>query len=117
MKHIKTIRFGILSMLGVLMLALSGTGAANAQYYPPPGYYGGPPPGYYRHDGPPPGHYRRPPPRRYYDDGYSPYPRRIRIGTTCVTSRGNCSANGIPVGQGCKCYIPGFGTKRGEVPF
>lgn len=88
----------VLGATALTLLALSG---ASAQYYQPD-YYRGPPPGYY--GGPPPG---------YYGDGYA-RPRRMRMGSVCVTSRGACQQpNYSPVGGRCFCIIPGFGKKHG----
>lgn len=74
-------------------------GEAAAQYYPPPPYGGG--------------YYRPPPPPPYYGGGY--YGRPARLGQSCVTSRGSCYAYPSPIGSPCRCYIPGFGKKRGAV--
>lgn len=89
---------------------------AAAQYYYDP--YGRPAPRYYQpepdfwDDGyraPP--RYRRPPP-----PGYGHYPQqRQRVGQVCITSRGACQTHPMPVGAGCRCYIDGFGPKRGNI--
>ena len=92
--------------------------------------------GYYRYDEPPVYEERpyRGGPRDYYDRrdfedeyrgprrryGYDePYRgRRARIGGICVTSRGNCEAPGrAPINTPCRCYIPGFGEKRGAIGY
>ncbi len=100
--------------------AMASTPAA-AQYYPgwgppPGGYYGEP-----RYDP----RYRRPPPPPYGGGGYYGYPPRneyygrprTALRTICVTSRGNCSTGyPVPSGSPCRCHIPGFGEKRGQVP-
>lgn len=95
---------------------LSAPGGAQAQYYGG-GYYPPPPP-------PPPGYYRpRPdygPPPGYYGGGggYGGGYGRIRYGTICVTSRGQCSVGRpLPIQTGCSCYLPGFGQKRGAVGY
>lgn len=53
---------------------------------------------------------------RYGDD---PRPRRrAAVGSVCVTSRGSCDIGGyIPLGSGCRCRIPGFGSKGGYVRY
>lgn len=103
--------------LAALAAAFCMPTGASAQYYDPygDGYYRRPPP-------PPPGYYR---PRPEY--GYPPRPDygypppgygRARLGTICVTSRGNCSVGRpIPIQSPCGCYIPGFGQKRGAVGY
>lgn len=60
----------------------------------------------------------RPPRPRYYrrDYGYErPYYRQPRYGNICVTGRGDCPTQPLPLGSGCGCNIPGFGIKRGIV--
>lgn len=113
---------GSKAALGGLLLALGGTGIADAQYYYPPGAGGQyqAPPGY-RRPPPPPDYYRPPPPRRDYyrpppPPDYYGYSRRRAFGSVCVTARGSCSL-GRPVAMpsGCVCNIPGFGKKRGSV--
>ena len=56
---------------------------------------------------------------RPYDDGERrPLPPRYgrqRMGSVCVTSRGNCPAYPSPIQSPCRCDIPGFGPKRGNV--
>lgn len=43
------------------------------------------------------------------------YPR-VEIGYACVTSRGSCDlAPPRPAGTPCRCWTPGFGSKRGVV--
>jgi hypothetical protein len=102
-------------ILSLALLALTAGFAlpsgAQAQYYGG-GYYPAPPPP------PPPGYYRpRPdygPPPGYYGGGYG----RVRFGTICVTSRGQCSVGRpLPINTGCSCFIPGFGQKRGAVGY
>jgi hypothetical protein len=96
--------------------ALAASSAAMAQYYP--GYGGGG--GYeddngYRGGG---GYGGRP----RYDPGpgeyYEQRPRRARLGNICVTSRGNCDAGfAAPRNTPCRCYLPGFGEKRGAIGY
>lgn len=43
------------------------------------------------------------------------YRRVARFGNTCETSRGDCYVRPAPVGAGCRCAIPGFGVKRGNI--
>ncbi|KAA2237471.1 hypothetical protein [Salinarimonas soli] len=60
------------------------------------------------------------PRRRYYEqeEAYSPRPRRAgRFGQACETSRGTCYVNPQPIGSRCRCDIPGFGPKRGNVAY
>ncbi|TDR89862.1 hypothetical protein [Enterovirga rhinocerotis] len=80
-------------VLAVALTAIAASAVpASAQYYgpPPPGY------GYYDPYGPP---------RRY---------RAPRMSDVCATSRGSCPIGGfVPYGSSCRCFIPGFGYKRG----
>jgi hypothetical protein len=90
--------------LAVLMWSGAASAVALAQYYPPapppPGFY--PPPGYRPAPPPPPGYYRP--------------PRGQGVGYSCATSRGYCDLPGPrPLNSRCRCYIPGFGEKRGAV--
>lgn len=101
----------IAAVLAGALVSIAATGSAEAQYYPPQrdGYYrSAPPPGYYQER-------RRyaPPQERYY----APRPRPMPMGMGCVTSRGTCQYGPVQIGQGCKCYIPGFGMKRGHVQY
>ncbi|GJE15816.1 hypothetical protein [Methylobacterium marchantiae] len=120
-----TLRRTRLIALATLIAATGlGMGQAQAQvpHYPdygngrapygqtPYGY--GQPRGYDRSEG-----YGQP----YEDDGERrPLPRqygngRQRIGSVCVTARGNCPAYPSPIQTPCRCDIPGFGPKRGAV--
>lgn len=66
--------------------------------YPPP------PPPYWDHHRPPP------PPPPYWDRP----PRRW--GEACYTTRGTCELEeAAPRDAPCRCFIPGFGPKRGRV--
>ena len=88
---------------------IAGALPSQAQLFPgPPPLYPAPPP--YGAPPPPPIYGQRPyaPPRPYYQ------PRR-EVGYTCSTSRGACDIDGAYVGSGCRCYIPGFGSKGGSV--
>lgn len=104
-----------------VLTAAAGLGQAQAQvpHYPDDGYnrptydrppYGDDRPrGYDRYDG-----YARP----YEDDERRPLPPRYgrqRMGSVCVTSRGTCPAYPSPIQAPCRCDIPGFGPKRGNV--
>ncbi len=95
----------------ILTISLGLLGAMNgtpsmAQFYP---QYGG---GYERD------YDRRPryEERRYEERGYGYDRPRRDLGGVCVTSRGSC---GMPqanyIGAPCRCNIPGFGSKRGNV--
>lgn len=95
-------------MLAVAALAALAASPAFAQYF------GGPRP-------PPPGYERGYDDRRYddrrrdrgprYDDRRGP-----RGGRMCVTSRGACPTGyTLRPGTPCRCDIPGFGVKRGNV--
>jgi hypothetical protein len=100
----------IAAVLVGAVVSFAATGSAEAQYYPPQRD------GYYR-EAPPPGYYRErrrymPPQEQYYSR-----PQRVPMGMGCVTSRGTCQYGPVAIGQGCKCYIPGFGMKRGHVQF
>lgn len=103
--------------LGATMLTLAAVEMASAQYYPP-----GPPQGYYRQS-PPQGYpsYREDSYQRqrggYYEEGYQ-RPRRARMGSVCVTSRGSCQQPAYtPVGSRCFCIVPGIGKKHGVVQY
>lgn len=97
--------FRTLTIAALLGAALSSATSASAQYYDP---YDRPAPRYYDDDGPPPYGYGRP--RYGYDRPY-----RQRFGDVCVTSRGSCAAAPAPANSPCRCYIEGFGMKRGAI--
>lgn len=93
-----------LALVALAGVAILSAAPAIAQYYDPydrsPGY------GYER-------------PRGGYDRPYGGYDRPYggggrRFGDTCVTSRGSCGAS-APRGSRCRCFIEGFGPKRGNV--
>jgi hypothetical protein len=101
---------------------LIGSPALAQVYYRegPPVYrerpYRGAPPDYYDRRGYDEDEYRGP--RRGYGYGEPYRGRRARIGGICVTSRGNCEAPGrAPVNTPCRCFIPGFGEKRGAIGY
>ena len=101
---IRTLALAVLA--GAAMLSATG---ANAQYYDP--YYRPAP--RYDYDRPPPYGYDRP---RYRDDGYGyDRPYRRRFGDVCLTSRGSCAADPAPRNSPCRCFIEGFGMKRGAI--
>ncbi len=105
--------------LALVAASLTNAGGASAQFFPGDDY-------------------RRGPPRDYYDDRYDRrggwdrddrWDRRDdrrwrererygsrRGGAICVTSRGACRIS-LPLvsGAACRCDIPGFGPKRGNV--
>ena len=100
-----------LALVALAGVAILSAASADAQFYEP-------------NDRPPPGYgYDRP---RYGDDrprygydrpryGYDrPYGGR-RLGDTCVTSRGSCETNPAPRNAPCRCFIEGFGPKRGNI--
>jgi hypothetical protein len=98
----------MLALAALVGAATLGTTAGQAQYYErySPRYeddYDRPPPSRYRYDRP-----------RYDDDYDRPY-RRQRFGDVCVTSRGSCDAAPAPRNSSCRCYIEGFGMKRGAI--
>jgi hypothetical protein len=106
--------------------ALAFTAPASAQYYGSP--YHSPPyqewqpgPRYYEYDRPSYGY--RPEPhyeRRVYRYERPRYETRrvVRYGQVCVTSRGSCEyPQSYPLGTGCRCDIPGFGPKRGNINY
>lgn len=105
---------GLKAVLCGLLLTLAATGTVEAQYYPAPpggGYYRpAPPPEYYQQRR----HRQQPYYSPYQDDGYV-VRRRRAYGSVCVTSRGSCQVRPVALPAGCKCFIPGFGTKRGAV--
>jgi hypothetical protein len=62
--------------------------------------------------------YERRPRQRAYQDEYSPRQRRAGgFGQACVTSRGTCYVQPQPITSRCRCQIPGFGPKRGNVEY
>lgn len=97
------LKLAVAALAGATLFAMA---PASAQYWDP---------------------YERPAPRYerpgygygggYYGGGYNrPYSRRD-FGRMCVTSRGDCQIRPAPIGAGCRCFIPGFGTKRGNVGY
>jgi len=40
---------------------------------------------------------------------------RPRMGSVCVTARGNCMTRPAPFNAPCGCEVPGFGFKRGAI--
>ena len=40
---------------------------------------------------------------------------RPRMGSVCVTARGNCVTRPAPFNAPCGCEVPGFGFKRGAI--
>jgi hypothetical protein len=106
-------------VLGLMAVAAALTAAlpASAQYGG--GYGGGYGGRYYDEDEddyprrrrPPPPPYGRPEP--YGQPGYGQPARRL--GSVCITARGNCPWRPSPVNAPCGCDIPGFGFKRGAV--
>jgi hypothetical protein len=94
---------------------------ASAQYYGNP--YGGYDPGYDSGYEPAPRRTYRVAPREYDPYGgrtyYSPRPRyrQVQLGSVCVTSRGSCESSAAPIQAKCRCYIPGFGPKRGNIEY
>jgi hypothetical protein len=122
-------------LLLAALAALTLTAPASAQYY------GGPdsrpdreewvrPAPRYDEDGRPGYGYRpRPDYERRDDYGYErrvyryerprrEWRREARYGNVCVTSRGSCEyPQSYPIGTGCRCDIPGFGPKRGNINY
>jgi hypothetical protein len=94
-----------LAFVALVGAAISSATGANAQYYDP--YYRPAP----RYD------YDRPPPPYGYDRPRYGYerPYRRRFGDVCLTSRGSCAADPAPRNSPCRCYIEGFGMKRGAI--
>ena len=114
----------IVSGAALVLAALLQAGSASAQSEAeipsfrrppaPPAYDNRPPPDYYR---PQPRPYYRPPAYDYQEYPYQrPRPNYGSYSAMCVTSRGTCST-GRPLRRGtpCRCFIPGFGQKRGAV--
>ena len=123
-----------LLLAGLAALPLSLAVPASAQYYDSPDY-----PSYEEEWRPAPRYdYDRPSygvrPRRDYDrrDDYGyerrdyryAQPRREgrrqgqRFGNVCVTSRGSCEySQSLPITSRCRCDIPGFGPKRGNIEY
>lgn len=105
-----------LSMFGLgAACLLLGTVSASAQYYEqrPRG-------GYWQEEAPPPPRHRQRRDWRDEGEGWGGYdrrpPMRQRFGGVCITSRGSCAAHPrLSSGAPCRCDIPGFGEKRGNV--
>lgn len=101
------------AMAALAFVGLMQAYPAAAQYYDP---YDRPPPPRYREERPP--FYDEDGPRPYYERpryGYDRPYRPRRFGDMCVTGRGDCQAPPSPIGAPCRCYIEGFGTKRGII--
>jgi hypothetical protein len=89
----------------ILAAAAFAALAATPAFAQPSGHRA-PPPSAYDHRGPSYDHRRAQPPRAVQ--------KRQRAARVCVTSRGNCPTQGFTVpGQNCRCFIRGFGQKRG----
>jgi hypothetical protein len=122
---------------GLALAAVMSTAGAQYYYQPAPRHYPAPqylpqpyhgPGAYYYYEDElrprrrgPAVHPRAVHPGPHYQP-YSPAPRSYGhyggVGSVCVTSRGNCSVGQlVPLGSGCRCNIPGFGRKRGQVDF
>jgi hypothetical protein len=96
-----------IALAALALVTLAGASPALAQFWPPPA----PEPDEYAQ---PRYRYRYEQPRyRYRDDEQRYYRRRAEAGYTCATSRGSCDIGGQPIGSICRCFIPGFGPKRG----
>ncbi|HZH11452.1 MAG TPA: hypothetical protein VEZ24_13905 [Microvirga sp.] len=118
----------------VALAALTLAAPASAQYYGSP--YSSPsyeeewrPSPRYDYDRP---RYGYRPRQDYYDQDYGGE-RRVyryerprhewrrqaqRYGNVCVTSRGSCEhPQSYPLGAKCRCDIPGFGPKRGNIGY
>jgi hypothetical protein len=116
----------LLSALTVLTLVAP----ASAQYYGGPSYeeeWSEPAPSY-RYERRPDYGYRPSPEygyetRREYRygeprDGWRRQARRGQFGNVCVTSRGSCEyPQSFPLNSNCRCDIPGFGPKRGNIQY
>ncbi len=83
------------------------TGPAFAQYYLP---YNAPPPSYDQRE-----YYRPRHEERRYEREYGYERSRRDLGQICVTSRGSCGSAPNYIGASCRCEIPGFGRKRGNI--
>ena len=121
------VKFRILAQAGVAALAMLAAAPAFAQFFPgqpypqPQSYYQQQRPYY-----PPPEPEYQQPQQPYYpqqqpyyqqrpDYGYRPR-RPPQVSNLCGTSRGVCYINVLaPVSAPCRCEVPGFGLKRGNV--
>jgi hypothetical protein len=120
------------SAFGALLALVMFGSTSFAQYYyqPAPRHY--PAPRYVPEPYHGPGYYgpRQRYQERYVEDDFDYRPRRRGnpnadygysrrgggLGSVCVTSRGNCGVGAlVPIGSGCRCNIPGFGRKAGQV--
>lgn len=104
-------------LLALAICASMLASPALAQYYGGPGGggYGGGRGGYDDEDDRP----RRRGPRYDEDRGYGRdgggYGGQRGRASVCITSRGSCGTSPAPRGYPCRCDIPGFGMKRGNV--
>jgi hypothetical protein len=85
-------------------------------------YYEGPWGGYEEEDEAPRSYRRGPSPFYDPEDGgprgfYDRRRRGARLGTVCTTSRGDCRVDPGPISARCRCFIPGFGPKRGAIAY
>ncbi len=101
MKHRQIFR------LASVFLGLCVAGSASAQYYLP---YNAPPPAYEQRE-----YYRPRYEERRYERDYGYERQRRDLGQVCVTSRGSCGTLPNYIGAPCRCEIPGFGRKRGNI--
>ena len=102
--------FRLISVFLILCVA----GSASAQYYSP---YNAPQRGYERDDREyyRPRHEERRYEERRYERDYGYERQRRDLGQVCVTGRGSCGSAPNYVGAPCRCNIPGFGRKRGNI--
>ncbi|WP_243373196.1 hypothetical protein [Microvirga solisilvae] len=110
------------------LAALAFAAPAAAQYYGNPYYEERrPAPRYYEYESPGYGYrpqpyeerrvyrYERP---RYERPRYETRRAASGYGHVCVTSRGSCEyPQPFRIGVGCRCDIPGFGMKRGNIGY
>ena len=110
----------ILAQIGLVALAVSAAVPSLAQFYPPPPPFGGgfppppPPPPFYPQQQP----YYQQRPQPYYQQRPQPYyqQQRPQLSSACASRRGVCYIESYaPVGSPCRCYLDGFGLKRGTI--
>lgn len=118
------VKFRILAQAGVAALAMLAAAPAFAQFFPDQPYPQPQP--YYQQQRPyyPPEEPEYQQPQRpyyqqqqpYYQPDYGYRRRRPQVSNICGTSRGICYINVLaPLNAPCRCEVPGFGLKRGNV--
>jgi hypothetical protein len=103
----------IMTSLAAIVVPVPVQAQVRLEFGSPGGYYPDePPPPRYRYRDPYERHFRE----DYHGGGYDSPVYGRRMGYICETSRGACEiSRPAPLGASCRCHIPGFGRKRGNV--